>query len=254
MTIRALIADDEPLARDRIRRLLADESDIEVVGESGDADSTVNEILRLKPDLLFLDVQMPGCDGFAVLKAVARHHLPCTVFVTAHDRYAVRAFEVNALDYLLKPFDRERFQEALRRVRQMLERGLDQEIGRHLRAFLDDRQKHPYVDRIVVKHAGRISFVRTDEIDWLEAAGNYIRLHVGSHEHLVRETMANFESKLDPARFVRIHRSTIVNIDRVRELETTFHGEYVVVLVTGTKLTLSRGYRARVEERLGTSL
>lgn len=253
MTIRVLIADDEPLARERIRDLLGGESDVELAGESGDGETAVRDILRLKPDVLFLDIQMPGLDGFGVLEAVADEHLPCTVMVTAYDRYAVRAFEANAMDYLLKPFCRDRFQETMRRVRARVAEG-GNGMDRQLQALLEAVHRPRTVDRLVVKHAGRVFFVRTSDIDYLQAAGNYVRLHVGKDEHLVRETMNSLESKLDQERFARIHRSTIVNIERIKELQPAFHGDYVVILRTGAHLTLSRGYRARVEQRLGTSL
>lgn len=254
MKIGVLLVDDERLARDRLRGLLECEDDVEIVGESRDGCEAVSDIERLRPDLLFLDVQMPGRDGFSVLGAIAPDFLPCTIFVTAFDRYALRAFDVHALDYLLKPFDRERFREALRRARDQLRRA-DAAVAQRLVALLQDAKKDAaFLERVVVKAAGRVRFVPVDEIDWMEAAGNYIRLHCAEAEHLVRNTMNDIEAKLDPNQFLRIHRSTIVNVARVRELQPTFHGEYVVVLHNGTELTLSRGYRDHVQSRLGTSL
>jgi two-component system LytT family response regulator len=253
--IRTLIVDDEPLARQRVRALLEGEPDVEVVGECGDGRRAAAAIAELKPDLVFLDVQMPHLDGFGVLDAVRADHLPAVVFVTAYDRYALRAFEVHALDYLLKPFDRERFHKALGRARAQLRREPGADVSRRLLALLEDVQgARKGLERLVIKSGGRVCFVRTDEIDWVEAAGNYLRLHVGGEVHLLRETMNRLEARLDPARFLRIHRSTMVNIERIQELQPTFHGEHVVLLRDGTELTLSRGYRDRLQELLGGSL
>jgi two-component system LytT family response regulator len=252
VTIRALIVDDEPLARGRLRTLLAGEPDVEVVGECGDGLEAVAAVEELSPDLLFLDVQMPALDGFAVLEALDADRLPAVVFVTAHDRYALRAFEVHALDYLLKPFDRDRFRKALGRARAQI---AGAEGGGKLPALLADaRARRQPADRLVIKSAGRVFFLRTEEIDWVEAAGNYVRLHCGGDAHLLRETMNGLEARLDGQRFLRVHRSTIVNVDRIRELQAWFHGDYLVILRDGTQLTLSRGYRPRVQERFGTSL
>ena len=254
MSIRALIIDDEPLARERIRALVAREQDVEIIGESASGIEAVADIRRLKPDLVFLDVQMPGLDGFGVLKAIGPDRMPATIFVTAHDQYALRAFDVHALDYLLKPFDRKRFQKSLNRARHALDRSRDPEFGRRLISLLQDvSHESQHLERIVVKEEGRLFFVAVQDVDWCEAAGNYIRLHVGDDEHLVRETMASFEGKLDPNRFVRIHRSTIINIDRVQELQPAFHGDYVVVLRNGKELIMSRGFRERVQSRLKIS-
>jgi two-component system LytT family response regulator len=253
--IRTLIVDDEPLARERIRSLLKQEADVEVVGEAADGQSAVKALRELRPDLLFLDVQMPGCDGFGVLEKLEPDQVPVTVLVTAFDRYALQAFEVHALDYLLKPFDRRRFQESLRRARDQLSQGPSAEFGRRMLALCKDVSagESLYVERLVVKSGGRVLFVPIAEIDWIEAAGNYIRLHHGPAEHLIRETMNSIESKLDPKKFLRIHRSTMVNIDRVQELQPSFHGDYVVILTTGAQLTLSRGYRESIQDKLGTA-
>lgn len=255
MKIRALIIDDEPLARARLRTLLTDESDMEVVGECGDGLEAVAAIQDLEPDLLFLDVQMPTLDGFGVLEAVEPDKLPSVVFVTAYDRYALRAFEVHALDYLLKPFDRERFHKALERVRAELERTGKAQANQRLLALLEDQKSNrPSLERLLIKTSGRVFFLCTQEIDWIEAAGNYVRLHVGNEAHLLRETMNGLEARLDPSRFLRIHRSTIVNVDRIQELQAWFHGDYIVILRDGRQLTLSRGYRQRVQDRFGTAL
>ncbi len=255
MKIRALIVDDEPLARARLRALLADEPDVEVVGECGDGLEAVAAVQDLTPDLLFLDVQMPTLDGFGVLEALEAGPMPAIIFVTAYDRYALRAFEVHALDYLLKPFDRDRFHKALERARAALDRPGKAEADQRLLGLLQDQKKAPRpLERLLIKTAGRVFFLRTEEIDWIEAAGNYVRLHVGAEAHLLRETMNGLEARLEPARFLRIHRSTIVNVDRIQELQAWFHGDYLVILRGGTQLTLSRGYRHKVQEHFGTAL
>jgi len=250
--LRVLIVDDEPLARERIRALLRDAPETEVVGECGDGRRAVAAIRRRKPDLVFLDVQMPELDGFEVLRALGPAEMPAVIFVTAYDRYALRAFEVHALDYLLKPFDRERFQRALARARSQLERDRHGAVEKRLLALLEDLQPgRKRLERLVVKEGGRIFFLRADEIDWVEAQGNYARLHVGRETHLVRETMARLEAGLDPKHFARIHRSAIVNLERVREMRPDFHGDYAVVLRDGTRLTLSRNFREKFREFFG---
>src|SRR3954451_4210739 len=238
---RVLIVDDEPLARERIRTLLSEDSGFEVAGEAGDGAAAAQAISTLNPDLVFLDIQMPGSDGFDVIDTVGPDKMPFVVFVTAYDRYALRAFDVHALDYLLKPFDRDRFKEALERAQIQIERSTGGDIERRLAAIVKDlRPAKTRTDRFVVKSGGRIFFVRTAEIDWIEAAGNYVKLHVGNDSHLIRETMNAVEGKLSPEMFVRIPRCHIVNIEQVRELQPWFNGEYVVFLKNGTRLTLSR--------------
>lgn len=252
---RVLIADDEPLGRERLKMLLASEPWIEVVAESQDGHSTVAAIQKHKPDLVFLDVQMPGGTGFDVIQAIGPAQMPHVIFVTAYDRYALRAFDVHAIDYLLKPFDRERFQQALARARQQLERTADGELEHRLLQIVQNLKPKPHhMERFVIKSGGRVFFVRSDEIDWIEAAGNYVKLHVRTEAHLFRETMNALETRLDPDLFFRVHRSHIVNIERVRELQPWFNGEYVVLLKDGTRLTLSRGYREKLQERIGRSL
>jgi two-component system LytT family response regulator len=247
-----LIADDEPLARQRLRTLLDGEPDIDVIAECSNGEEAVRAVRQQNPDLVFLDVQMPVRDGFGVLEALTPSPLPAVIFVTAHDRYALKAFEVHALDYLLKPFDRERFGKALDRARARLRQNSGHDVDRRLLALLADvRPVRPAVERLIVKSGGKVSFVRTDEIDWIEAAGNYLRLHVGNDVHLLRETMSSLEARLDPRVFVRIHRSTMVNIERIRELQPSFHGDYVVSLRDGTELTLSRGCREKLQGVLG---
>lgn len=250
--IRTMVVDDEPVARERIVSLLAQEQDIEVVGECSDGHQAVSAIQAQHPDLVFLDVQMPACDGFGVIEQVGADRMPPVVFVTAYDEYALRAFEVHAIDYLLKPFGRDRFQQTLQHAREHLERRRAGDLGKRLLALVQDLKPEPQkLDRLVVKSGGRVFFLRTDEIDWIEAAGNYVRLHLTDDSHLFRETMNNMESRLDTNRFVRIHRSRIVNTDRIKELQPWFNGEYVVVLQNGSRLTLSRGYREKLQERLG---
>jgi two-component system LytT family response regulator len=253
VSIRALIVDDEPLGRQRIRSLLKDESDLEIVGECGDGREALAAIRDHQPDLVFLDVQMPGLDGFGVLEAVGPKYMPAVIFVTAHDSHALRAFEVHAVDYLLKPFDRRRLQQALQRARQQIDQR-EQTVGQYS-ALLEDVQSHRrFLDRLVIKSAGRVFFLKTGEIDWIEAAGNYLRLHVGGEVHLLRETMSNLESRLNSGKFLRIHRSTMVNLERIKELSPMFHGDYRVLLHDGTELTLSRSYRPKLQELLGDSI
>ncbi len=250
--LNVMLVDDEPLARGKLRRLLADEADVEVVGEAGSAEEARAKLEELDPDLLFLDIQMPGQDGFALLESLPPDRLPAVVFVTAYDEHAVRAFEVNALDYLLKPFDRERLGLALERAREALARRDGAGLDEQLRSMLQElRGEQPYLDRFVVRSVGRIVFVRAADVDWIEAAGNYVRLRIGKESHLLRETMSSLETRLDPKVFARIHRSTIVNIDRIRELNHIFHGDYSVLLRDGTRLTLSRGYREQFERIVG---
>jgi two-component system LytT family response regulator len=248
VTIRVLLADDEQLARKRIRKLLSGEEDLEIVGECRDGSQVAAAILDLGPDLLFLDVQMPEMDGFAALETVPRDRLPLVIFVTAYDEHALRAFEVHALDYLLKPFDRERFEQALARARSAMRERRTREIGERVLELLGERSSR--AERLVVKSGGRVSFVRIEEIDWIDAAGNYLRLHSGKETHLLRETMSSLESRLDPARFLRIHRGTIVNVDRIGSIEGRLDGDRAVVLHDGTRLALSRGYRERVRDYL----
>jgi len=243
-TLRALIVDDEPLARRRLRALLEGEDGVEIVGEAGDGAAAVAAVGQLRPDVMFLDVQMPGLDGFDVLAALAPSWCPAVVFVTAYDRYALRAFDVHAADYLLKPFDRRRLRSALARVRALTD-GRTDVTARLLDLLADVRAGRP-LERLVIKTPSRVYFVRVDEIDRIEAAGHYVAIHSGREEHLMRTTIREIASQLDPARFVRVHRSTIVNLDRVKELLPSFHGEYVIVLRDGTRVTSSRGYADRL--------
>ena len=250
--IRTLVVDDEMLARERLLTLLQQEVDVEVVGECSDGGQAVAAIQEQSPDLVFLDVQMPGCDGFEVLKNISPERMPTVIFVTAYDEYALRAFEVHALDYLLKPFGKERFQQTLRHAREAVEGRRAGDLGRRLLAMVHDvKPEPPRVERLVVKSGGRVFFLRTDEIDWIEAAGNYVRLHLGHESHLFRETMNRMETRLDGSRFARIHRSRIVNTERIKELQPWFNGDHVIILRDGTRLTLSRLYKDKLEQRLG---
>ena len=249
--IRALVVDDEALARERVRTLLAGAPGVSVVAACAGGRAAVEAIVTQRPDLVFLDVQMPQMNGFEVIEAVGSEKMPLVIFVTAYDQHALKAFQVRALDYLLKPFDRERFTDALQRARKQIEREETGDLGRRLLALVKDlRKDQPKSDRLVVKSGGRLFFLRTDEIDWIEAAGNYVRLHVGTTSHLLRETMNAIEGRLDPEKFFRIHRSRIVNMERIQELQPWLNGEYAVLLRTGTRLTLSRGYREKLQDRL----
>lgn len=247
--IRALIVDDEPLARDRVKRFLAGEQDIEVIGECTDGLEAVSAIENLKPDLIFLDIQIPEIDGFAVLEKVGVENLPSVIFVTSYDQYALRAFDVHAVDYLLKPYNRERFQRSLERVRAQLLNGHTDVLDERLRSLLESlKPEQKYLERLMIKSSGRVIFLRTGEIEWIEAEGNYLRLHAGREAYMLRETMNNLAARLDPDKFTRIHRSTLVNIERIKELQPMFGGDYVVILHNGTQLTLSRSYRDKLLE------
>jgi two-component system LytT family response regulator len=255
MKLRVLIVDDEPNARRGIATLLQDQEDVEVIGQIGDGRTAVEAIRTLEPDIVFLDVQMPELDGFDVVDAVGTDAMGAIVFVTAYDEYAIRAFDVSAVDYLLKPFDRERFGAALDRARKTVRSRETGELHERVEALLRLLESTPTVSRpsgsrpdqrMVIKDAGRVMFVRPAEIDWVDAAGNYVRLHVGKDVHLLRETMAGMEARLDSDRFIRISRSMIVNIDRIKEVQPLFNGSYTFVLQDGTRLESSRRYRQKL--------
>ncbi len=265
--IRTIVVDDEPTARRGVKLLLERDAAIELVGEASTGAEAAALIRREKPDLAFLDVQMPGSDGFAALNGLDAAQAPAVVFVTAYDEYALRAFEVNAVDYLLKPYDDARFAAALERAKDEIRRRRTDTVNARLTQLLDYLQHNaanppaaapakdePVGDRILVKSSGEIFFLKAEEIDWIEAEGDYMKFHVSGRTHLMRETMARLESRLDSKRFIRIHRSTIVNIDRLRKLSPSFAGEYAVVLHDGTKLKLSRGYHERIAELLKQAL
>jgi len=253
MPIRVLLSDDESLARERLRSLLEEESDLEIVAECGDGKSAISTIKREKPDLVFLDIQMPETDGFGVVSTL-RDEMPLTIFVTAYDRYAMKAFEVHALDYLLKPVVKERLSEALGHARKQLQQpseGMFQRRVLNLLGELDSRQNAP--QRIVIKADGEIVCLKPGEIDWAESAGNYVCLHVGGNTHILRETITSLETRLGHRQFLRVHRSTLVNVDRIKTLRPSLYGDYAILLRDGTKLTLSRGFRETVLKRLGTA-
>jgi len=269
--IRTLVVDDEPEAREGVRGLLARDPEVEIVGECRTGREAVAAIGRARPDLVLLDIQMPELDGFGVLAEVGAGAMPHVVFITAYDHYALRAFEAHALDYLLKPFSDVRFADALARAKIQVRQRQAGELGRKLAELLGDgvadppreadapgpapaadaAPARPYLDRIMVRLARNISFVRVEEIDWIEAADYYAKLHVAKRAHLIRETMQELEKKLDPARFVRVHRSAIVNVDRIQTLQPFFRGGHVILLRDGTRLSLSRSRRAALEQALG---
>lgn len=261
MTIRTLIVDDEPLGRGGIRARLQNEPDIEIIGECANGRLAVEAIHECTPDLLFLDVQMPGMNGFEVLKTVGAATVPAVIFVTAFDEYALRAFEVHALDYLLKPIDDERFKLALQRARTQLRQKTESALGQQIAALLaalptdgtPPKTEARTRDRFVIKSGGRITFVKAEEVDWIEAVGDYAQLHVGIQTYLIRETMTTLTAELD-TRFLRIHRSLIVNTNCITELQTLFNGEYNVILRDGTELKSGRSYRDQLRQYFGDTL
>lgn len=256
--IKTLIIDDEPLARRNLRLLLEKDPQIEILEECRNGREAVKAINALSPDLIFLDIQMPEMDGFDVLARVGPEHIHAIIFVTAFDQYALKAFDVHALDYLLKPFDDERFAHALERAKSQIEAREIDRLSKRLLALLEERdgeRKRPrqetnYLTRVMIKVSGRVTLLKVDEIDFIEADGNYAKLHVGRKAHLLREKMHDLEGRLDPAKFVRIHRSVIVNLDRIKEMHPHFNGDYIVVLEDGRKLRLSRTRRENLEARL----
>lgn len=249
-----LIVDDEALARERLRTLLAKEADVSVVGECANGGEAVASIRALKPDLVFLDIRMPGLDGFDVLRELG-DGLPAVVFVTAFDAYAVKAFEAHALDYLLKPVKPARLRQTLERARSRPAVAADAAVdamGARLLALLEERAREEgsgYLSRLVVRTGDRVRFVKTGEIDWIEASGNYIIVHAGGEKHTLRETLGAIEAKLAPKRFQRLSRSAVVNLDRIREVQPLFHGEHVVILHDGARIPMTRGLR-ELQERL----
>jgi two-component system LytT family response regulator len=265
--IRAILVDDEPLARTRLRSLLADDSDVNVVAEAGNGEEALEAIEEHTPDLIFLDIQMPELDGFGVVEALvsaaasggAERELPLIIFVTAYDEYALKAFEVHALDYLLKPVDRDRFAATLARAKTQLRARVPAARGpaetpssdlkpQQLQPLLDHLGRRQRRDaRLAIKTDGRVLFLRTQDIDWIEAVDNHAKLHVGRETHIVRDTLTRLEQRLPSGRFLRIHRSTIVNVERVRELQPWFQGDYVVILNDGTRLTSGRSYRQKLQ-------
>ncbi len=253
MSLKVLIVDDEPLARDTLRLLLEGHGDVEILGECGDGLEAVDTIRSVGPDVVFLDVQMPGCNGFEVVERVGPKNMPITVFATAYDSYALKAFDASALDYLLKPFDDDRFERALQRAREAVEQREDDDLRDRLETLISRDRDTTYLSRIMVKSRDSVNFVNVDDIRWIESAGDYVTLKTHDKSHLIRETMTGLEGKMDPSRFVRIHRSTIVNLDYVKELKPYFHGDYIVYMKSGEELKLSRRYWDRVEAAMKRS-
>lgn len=252
--IRTVVVDEEAGARERIVGFLREQADIDVVAECSDAEQAIHAIERQRPDLVFLDVQIPACDGFGVIRSVGPEQMPAVVFLASHDDHALQAFEARALDYVLKPFGRERLQRTLEHAREHFEQRRASDVGRRLLALVSDLKPEPQSqDRLVVKSEGRVLFLRSSDVDWVEAAGNYVKVYTGDQVHVLRETMANMEARLDARRFVRIHRSRIVNADRIKELQPWANGESVVVLQNGARLALSRGCREKLHQKLGRS-
>jgi len=257
--IRTIIVDDEHYAREVIRHLLASKEDVEILAECSNGYEAVEAIVKLKPDLVFLDIQMPEMDGFQVVKQAEYFHRPYYIFATAYDSFALKAFEVNALDYLLKPFDDERFYTALTKAKNQISQEAFGLIGEKLSGLIDYAQASAkptvqYLSKIPIKETGRIYFVDTAAIDWIEAADQYIQLHVGSKKHLIRERMNEMERQLDPRLFCRIHRSTMVNLHQIKELQPFFKGDYLVILKDGTSLKLTRSRKEAFQKAFGITL
>jgi two-component system, LytTR family, response regulator len=252
MRIRTIIVDDVELARERIKILLED-PEVEIVAECANGREAIEAIGRLRPELVFLDVQMPKVDGFEVVEAVGVEEMPAVIFVTAYDEYALRAFEVNAVDYLLKPFEQDRLNQAVARARRAIGRQTPPgEVEERLRRLLQEVRGEPkYLRRVPVKSARETILIEAERIDWVSSAGHYLELHVGGETHLIREQLSRLEAKLDPERFVRIHRSVIVNLDRIKSLRPLFNGDHLVVLKDGRELNLSRTYHAKLMQLLG---
>jgi len=254
MSIRALIVDDEPLGVKGVRTLLTDEPDVEVVGECFDGRAAVQAIRELRPDMVFLDVQMPGLDGFEVLEELTEPEIPLIIFVTAFDQYSLQAFAVHALDYLLKPLSRPRFREAMQRARTTLEGRGQKDVNRRLLALLEEvEQRRQSLDRFVVRTPDRILFIKSEEVEAIEATGNYMHLFRGRESFIIRETLGTLEQRLDPVRFIRTHRSWIVNVERIKEIQTSESG-YTILVQGGTKVPVSKGYRERIDALLDDPL
>lgn len=248
----ALIVDDEPLARRKIRALLSGDPEVRVISECSNGQQAIGAINELRPDLVFLDVQMPEVSGFDVLARLAPERIPLVIFVTAYDQYCLQAFECSALDYLLKPVDRKRFRLSLDRAKSRIASNRNSGLAAEAAVILENWKARPqYLERIAIKTGGRVLLARTDDIDWIEAQGKYVLVHIGGQSHMLRDGMAALEAQLDPRKFLRIHRSAIVNLDRIRELEPWFHNEYRVVLADGTRLMLSRTCKKRLADLLG---
>jgi len=256
MTVRVVVADDEPIGRQRLIRLLQAEPDTEVVAACADGEEAVEAIREHLPDVVLLDIQMPQLDGFEVVAALGEAQQPSVIFVTAHDQYALRAFEVRAFDYLLKPVEADRLRLAMDRATSTHQRSAQGSVTRRILTLLEEinaRERGRGRDRLVVRTPERAFFLRADSVDWIEAAGKVVHLHVGRTVHALRESMAELEQELDPTRFVRVSRSVIVNLDRIQEIQPWFQGDYVLILADGTRLTSTRGYRDNMRKLLGRS-
>ena len=252
MAIRTVIIDDEAYARQKIREFLRSEIDVDVVGEAGNGSDAIKIIRKEKPDLVFLDVQMPEPDGFGVVEALGQEHLPHIVFATAYDQYTLRAFEIHALDYLLKPFDQDRFQESLKHARRMIGMGKNQEdFKTRIRSLIEDvRTESPHIKRFLVPSKRGIRFLNAEDVLWIKAAGSYAALHTETGEHLLHETLSDLEKKLDPRMFIRTHRSFIVNVGSIQEIQPYFHGESVIILKNNQRVNVSRNYREKFRKIL----
>jgi two-component system, LytTR family, response regulator len=249
-SLSVMVVDDEPLARTRIKRMLENIGSVEIVGECSNGREAVQQIPEIQPDVLLLDIQMPEMDGFEVLQSL-NSNFPYVIFVTAYDQYALRAFEVFALDYLLKPFNEARLEKAIERAREQIELKSNANFTDQISKLVNELKEKTHVDRLVMKDERKIWFVPVHTIDWIEAEGKYVNVHVGRDSHLLRESLTALENKLNPKLFARIHRSSIVNVERIKELQPWFHGDYRVILNNGTELILSRTYRKRFQELIG---
>jgi len=254
--MRIVIADDEPLALKKLRLMLSNEPAVEVLAECHDGAQTVRAVTIHKPDLLMLDIRMPDLSGFEVLNRIPTQDMPMVIFTTAYDQHAVRAFEAHALDYLLKPFDQERLHRAVKRAEAELLKAPDREATHRVLTYISENlgKRSSMERRFVIKAGGRVIFLSFDEIDWVEAAANYVRLSVGEHSYLLREGIGRIAERLDPAQFVRIHRSIIVNVQRIKALEPVNSGEYIVILKDGKELSCSRGYRTGLQQLINRPL
>jgi two-component system, LytTR family, response regulator len=253
--IRALVVDDEPLARAMIREMLEGDSEVEITGECVNGLEAVEAIKSSAPDIVFLDIQMPEIGGFEVLESLESSAHPYVIFVTAYDQHAVRAFEVHALDYLLKPFDRERFEVAWQRAKAHIKLNRTSRRDQDIIALLEELKAGPrYLERLVIKNGGRVFFLHVQDVHCIEAEGNYVRVYDNQKGYLLRETISSLEEQLDPKQFLRIHRSAIVKIDRIKEMQPWFHGEYRIIMENGKQLALSRNYRSNLQEAVGNGL
>lgn len=244
-----LIVDDESHARERLKKHIKGDRELNIAGECSDGLEAVDFIEKNKPDVVFLDVQMPKMDGLGVIETVGVENMPVVIFVTAYDRFAIQAFKVNAMDYVLKPVAKDRFTESITRAKEYIENRKNGELNQRMIRLLEEmKPDKQYIDRIMVKSSDRMYLIKTLDIDWIEADDNYVKLHVGPKYHLLRQTMKSLEDALDPSLFLRIHRSIIVNMDRIKEIQQWFNNEYTVILKDGTELTMSRGYKDKAKE------